>query len=133
MPTQQDTALVEQEEIKRKLHMARVRILTVILARLNIPRGLKALLQGIYVRESVVHPYDDFNFCLMVQALSEQEKWPGRSSKDGWVKQGQEIIELVGYKNADEKLVLAMSAFPVFGYLYPTEEMPELHRRCGRF
>jgi hypothetical protein len=44
----------------------------------------------------------------------------------------REVIGSIA-KNDEDKLLLATAAFPVFGYVYSSEEMPELRKRCGRF
>ncbi len=106
---------------------ARIKLGEIIISKLNISLIIKSILHR-YLEERA-HLYGDQCFCDLAYSLAEQEHWSEQEEYDA----GRKLIEEIGYANAEQKLALAVAAFPAFCYLFTEEEMPNLRQSCGRF
>lgn len=136
---QHDKEKVEEEAIKKERSetSARGRMIVSLTQKFKNRMAARLVLTLFRVNECGFpleghrYTYDDPDFHDLVYAvLTELNiELSDESRKE---ELAREVIGSIA-TNDEDKLLLATAVFPVFGYVYSSEEMPKLRKQCGRF
>jgi hypothetical protein len=131
-------ARFEEQEADLKITELHRRLVNALVWKLRNP-SVALLLERHYVRPDITDPERHQQGCLQFSTLMDAlrvDMGLERKNGVGSIEINAQIVRPVIdqlARDEEEKLAMAIFAFPACDFVYSKEEMPELHRRCGRF